>query len=257
MHDTEGEGFYVGGSHWGDGQLDQPGCVGKLLFEPELKKVRVYNNIVHRTGLDGIQVGSAVEDCEIFNNYIKDYALLNHQTGIQIGNGTTGKVYNNVIDTGKGYGIFCLGRGDNLIYNNLIINPKLDGFFAGDRHPTPGLGFKFIHNTIVNPGENGINFLSQVTSNNAFYNNIIANVGDEFVRGWPNYIEDGNLFTNDKTIINTLFINPNEGDYRLKNNAIVAIDKGIDLKELKDVIKTDLKGLKRIGKYDIGAFEYN
>ena len=38
VHDTGGEGMYIGGSHWGGGQRAQPGCEGTLIFEPVLKE---------------------------------------------------------------------------------------------------------------------------------------------------------------------------------------------------------------------------
>ena len=61
----------------------------------------IYNNIVINTGRDGIQVGSAVEDCEIYNNYVELFGQKSeggHMTGFQINPGTTGKLYNNVIN---------------------------------------------------------------------------------------------------------------------------------------------------------------
>lgn len=257
VHDTGGEGFYVGGSHWGTGWEFQPGCQGTLVFEPELKGVRIYNNIVRNTGRDGIQVGSAVEDCEIYNNLVEKFGQKSeggHMTGFQINPGTTGKLYNNVVIEGNGFGIFMTGRGDNLVFNNLIINPSYDGIYSDDRTPTPGLGFSFINNTIINPGFNGYGANTIETTGNVFYNNIVTTPGNKFIdSGNQNYDESNNIFTNQ--IDTLLFINPAEFDYGLTAGS-PAIDAGKDVTSYG--ITIDLLGEDRPnGAYDIGAYEFN
>ena len=257
VHDTHGEGFYVGGSHWGSGQEAQPGCQGVLLFEPELFGVRVYNNIVENTGLDGIQVGSAVEDCEIYNNVIRNFALREepaHQNGIQIGNGTTGRVYNNyILSEGKGFGIFCQGRGDNVVYNNVIVNPGRDGIFAADRMPTPGLGFMFINNTIIDPVRYGINFSSQITVGSVIYNNIVTRAGEDFLIGFDIYVESNNIFTDAPDTL--LFADPANLDYSLQAGS-PAIDIGIDVTDY-DILEDAIGNERPNGDYDVGAFEFH
>ncbi|MGL1889375.1 MAG: right-handed parallel beta-helix repeat-containing protein [Reichenbachiella sp.] len=246
VENTGGEGFYVGGSHWANGQEYQPGCVGTLLFEPELKGVRVYNNIVKTTGRDGIQVGSAVEDSEIFNNYIENYSHKKedgHMSGIQINPGTTGKLYNNIILNGEGFGIFMGGRGDNFIYNNIIVAPTYDGIITQDNKSNGD--FYFINNTIVSPSNKGLTNYSTNTS--YFYNNIIAAPDDKYFEG-KELIQEGNLLV---TSVEEVLFNH---DYSLKEGS-PAIDGGKNVKEFN--IVTDIAGNERPqgDAYDIGAFE--
>ncbi|MTI19754.1 right-handed parallel beta-helix repeat-containing protein, partial [Fulvivirga sp. RKSG066] len=107
LHDVGGEGTYVGGSHWHSNFPPVDECLGLTLYEPELKGVKIYNNLVENVGKDGIQVGGAVEDCQIYNNIVVNYGLRNitvHQSGIQINPGTTGEVFSNVVQGGTGNG---------------------------------------------------------------------------------------------------------------------------------------------------------
>ena len=254
VQNTGGEGFYVGGSHWNSGQTEQPGCVGTLIWEPELKGVKVYANYVKNTGRDGIQVGSAVEDSEIFNNTVVNYGLaeeFGHLAGVQINPGTTGKLYNNRIYDGKGYGIFCVGQGENLVYNNLIVNAKFDAIYSDERLKEGEVKrdwhFKYFNNTIIKPGEYGFNFNSNNTVNNEIKNNIVLLPKKGFIIGWENYEASNNIFTDKDTLD---FVNPEKYDYTSKK----AIS-GLDLTSFG--ITTDILGRKRPkeGKVNaIGAF---
>lgn len=257
VHDTDGEGFYVGGSHWDSGQDVQPGCVGTLIWEPELVGVRIYNNIVKNTGLDGIQVGSAIEDVEIYNNYIENYATHaehGHRAGFQINSGTTGKLYNNVVNTGDGYGIFMLGQGGNYVFNNVIINPSLDGIISGDRNPN-GEGYHYLNNTIINPGEYGFHPISQFTALNRFYNNIVITPGMGFFLGEADTKISHNILTNDPDTIS--FVNYKSVDFLdfILQSESPAIDIGMDVSS--EGVTFDLNGNERNdGFHDVGAFEY-
>jgi len=253
VHDTGGEGFYVGGSHWNSGQTEQPGCVGTLLWEPQLKGVKVYENYVYNTGRDGIQVGSAIEDCEIYNNTVVDYGLAEeygHIAGFQINPGTTGKVYNNKIYDGKGFGIFCVGQGGNLIYNNLIVNAKLDAIYTDERlkeDSNRDWHFKYFNNTIIRPGGYAFNFNSNNTVGNEIKNNIASIPEDGFIIGWENYDASNNIFT-DKDTLN--FKNPSEYDFSSPK-----VGFGLDI--TNHGIVTDILGNIRPKKNnDIGAFQY-
>lgn len=211
VHDTGGEGLYIGGSHWGFGYTRTPGCEGTTLFEPELKGVRIYNNIVRNTNLDGIQVGGAVEDCEIYNNLIENFGQSSkpgHMSGFQINPGTGGKLYNNIINGGNGFGIFMFGSGGNTIYNNLIIDASYDGIYDGDRTPFPGMGFNYINNSIIRPGGKGYVSDSYDTVNSVFYNNVIAEPGKGiYTFGYLDNIDiDNNTFTDD---LNSILLDAN------------------------------------------------
>ena len=58
IHDTGTEGFYVGSSFYDEGR------------DPVLDGVEVSQNLIVNTGWDGLQVGSAINDCTIHHNRI-------------------------------------------------------------------------------------------------------------------------------------------------------------------------------------------
>ena len=100
---TGDEGFYIGSSFYSGETIH---CNGKdtLVYPSLLSGVRVYNNIVRYSGWDGIQVGSASTNCQIFNNLVMfdSQAEVNWQmSGILIGGGSQCDCYNNYIYKGK------------------------------------------------------------------------------------------------------------------------------------------------------------
>ena len=190
IHNTGGEGMYIGHSFYSGWTTT---CSGQptVLYPSVLKGVRVYNNLIDSAGWDGIQVGSATEDCKIYGNTITNYGIASHDSqnsGIQIGGGTTGSCYNNAIINGSGNGINVFGLGNNFIYNNVIVNAgslnskvgalsSINGIFCDDRSTISGLSFNFINNTIISPVSDGIRIYSNQSRNNKIYNNLILNPG--------------------------------------------------------------------------------
>lgn len=265
IHETGGEGFYVGNSFY-DGM--ERSC-GKRLPH-EIKGLKIYNNILKDTGWEGIQVGCAIEGAEIYNNTVKNFGTANvlHQNnGIQIGSGTGGLLYNNFVKDGPGNGLIILGIGDNVIYNNIIVNAGSSGIFADERN-TPGEGFKFINNTILSPKLDGIRLYTEKVPMNVVVNNIISNPGtygsysgnrssdDAFVYLLNSDVKvqmENNLFQH--TLEETQFINPNLDNYRLKPTS-PAINIGKDISSY-EIAYDFYQGnrLKGTG-YDIGASEY-
>ncbi|HEY9490209.1 MAG TPA: hypothetical protein VIQ51_17855, partial [Chryseosolibacter sp.] len=115
IHDTGGEGIYAGNSFF---MGMNTSCGVKLPHE--IHHIRIFGNIVKNTGWEAIQLGCATKGASIHTNVIENYGLANVQAqnnGIQIGVGTGGVCYNNLIKGGKGNGMIVLGLGDNLIYN--------------------------------------------------------------------------------------------------------------------------------------------
>ena len=253
VHDAVGgEGIYVGGSHW---HSEYPGCD---VEEPVLEGVRIYDNIIYNTGRDGIQVGSAISDCEIYNNYIELYGQAEdggHMTGFMINPGTTGRLYNNIIVDGKGWGIFMQGRGDNLVYNNLIVRCSIDGVFTGNVKATEGTGFKFFNNTIVSPKDHGFQWYSNLTekSENEIFNNIILNPGKEYHTGNTNYNAMNNLEV--QTEGDLKFEDYANDVYKLLEGSS-AIDQGLSIEEFE--VSHDITRHSRVyGEgVDMGAYEY-
>jgi D-ribose pyranose/furanose isomerase RbsD len=266
IHDTGGEGFYVGNSFY-DG-MDRKQC-GKRLPH-EIKGLKIFNNIVHDTGWDGIQVGCAIEGTEIHHNEIRNYGTVNRlyqNNGMQISSGTGGLVYNNFIKNGTGNGMMMNGTGDNVIYNNIIVDAGSNGVFVDERY-TPGPGYTFVNNTILNPKKDGIRLYSELVPLNTIVNNIIANPGtystysdlrtseDSFIYRMSSDVNvnmSNNLFV--ASVNEVQFVDPSKENYRLKAGS-PAVNLGKDVAKFR--IDTDFYLASRLNgsQYDIGASEF-
>ncbi len=268
VHDTGGEGFYIGNSFFSNGMKRECG----IRMPHEIQGVKVYNNIIKNSGWESIQVGSAIQNAAIYDNRIENYGTKdkpNQRGGIQIGEGTGGLCYNNFIIKGNGNGMTVLGYGDNLIFNNIIINAGLNGIFCDERF-SKGSGFKFINNTIINPSMDGIRIYAEQLKMNVIANNIIVNPGNyktyrrTFLRsGDDAYVYklsddvkvdlSNNYFTLDIDLLK--FTNYKEFDFSLTASS-PAINAGRDVSGFG--ITHDFGKNKRPNgeKFDIGAFEY-
>ena len=190
ISNTGCEGFYIGSSFYSGETIT---CNGKdtVVLPSVLKGVRVYNNIVKFTGWDGIQVGSAVSDCLIFNNlvmYDSQAGVSGQMSGFMIGGGDQCDCYNNYIYKGKGDAIESLGLGNYKIYNNVIVAPGYNyypmdpgkmkyGIYVNDCSTIPGRSFSILFNDIINPKTNGIRFSSILSANNLIASNAITGPG--------------------------------------------------------------------------------
>jgi len=236
----------------------------------EIKGLKIYNNVITNAGWEAIQVGCAIEGTEIFNNTITNYGTVNKQfqnNGIQIGTGTGGLIYNNLIKKGTGNGMIILGTGDNVIYNNIIVDAGANGIFCDERF-TPGDGFKFLNNTILSPKMDGIRLYAELVPLNTIVNNIIANPGSYSSYSGDRTSNDAFVFLESAAvkvkISNNLFVDglekvsfvdPEKDNYRLKSNS-PAINYGQDISAFD--IKVDFYQAKRLSgsAYDVGASEY-
>jgi hypothetical protein len=278
IHNTGGEGMFIGYSSY-NGNRTTCNDIPTILYPCDLKGVRVYNNLVDSTGREGIQVGCATEDCEIYNNTITNYGVSDQNAGIQIGSGTTGLCYNNKITNGSGDGIQVFGLGNNDVFNNLIVNAGYNyypndstksahGIYCDDRgEPISERSFNFYNNTIVNPKTDGIRLASTLTNNNLIYNNIIINPGSLFSYSkspkQSPYINTGNRIGIDAVLANNyldknastiLFVDTLNGDYRLSESS-PAIDSGLDLSSTGYTFDMDNMPRPSGSSYDIGAYE--
>jgi hypothetical protein len=267
VHETGGEGFYVGNSFYKDG-VNNATCGVRLPHA--IEGAKIYNNIVKNSGWEGIQVGSATVGAAIYNNTIENYGtknVNNQRNGLQIGEGTGGLCYNNLIKTGPGNGMVVLGLGDNVIHDNIIVNAGAIGIFCDERY-TPGPGFKFLNNTIIAPGTDGIRIYADLVPMNVIMNNIIVSPGSYGTYKSPRTTADSyvyklstnvkltmsnNYFTQD--IASVKFVNAAASNYRLVSGS-PAINKGGVITDYS--IATDFYQKARIkgAAVDIGAAEY-
>jgi hypothetical protein len=270
--------MYIGHASY-TGYVTTCSGVPDTLYPHDIIGMRVFENVVEDAGYDGIQVGCVVEDCEIFNNLVTGYGVLkveSQNAGIQMGGGTTGKCYNNLIKNGSGIGITVFGTGNNLVYNNVIINAGYNyfptnpskfvhGIYCADRSTVPGRFFSFINNTIVNPKTDGIRFSSLLSNNNEIRNNIIVHPGSmgSYTNPITCYINLMNCAPvtlsnnfNAPTASQVQFRDTVNNNYHIMGNS-PACESGIDVSALGITFDADSLLRPFSGLFDVGAYEYH
>jgi hypothetical protein len=265
VHDTAGEGFYIGHTFYLGANTP---CGTRLPHV--IEGVKIYKNVVMNTGWDGIQVGSAPNGAKVYYNKVENYGVKNEiyqNNGVQFGAGAPGEFYGNLVKDGPGAGLIILENAENFVHDNVFVNNGGDAIFCDERTAV-GPGFKFINNTIINPGENGIRIYAEKVPMNIVFNNIIVNPGKYSTYTYPRTGDDAYVFLLSKTVkaeisnnhttndINSLkFADAGAHDYRLSNSSPV-IDKGKDIKSYN--IELDFQQLPRLkgAAYDIGACEF-
>lgn len=264
VHDTGGEGFYVGHSRYNQGITLSCG----VRLPHEIHGVKIYNNVVVNSGWEAIQVGSTTKGALVFNNRIENYGTANQNfqnNGIQFGEGAPGTCFANFINGGKGAGIIVLGTADNFIHDNVILNAGSMGMFIDER-AARGNGFRIINNTIINPGTDGIRLYSEYVPN-VVMNNIIANPGNFDFYTYPRSSADSYLYLLGKTVPVTKannifttnvedlnFVNANGNNFRLTTMS-PAVDAGADISEYRIATDNAKQNRLRGATYDIGAYE--
>lgn len=267
IHQVGAEGFYVGSSFYSEGEsVDCPSGTTRV-SPPVLKGVKIYNNIFVDTGNDGIQVGSAVQDCEIHHNQIlrdSRKAEQYQESGIMNNRGSVCNIYNNLIKDGGGPGIYIQGNGGNKIYNNVIVNPgQNNSSYVGygikvTTGSNVGNSIYVWNNTIINPKEIGINFENRRSNKNQIQNNIIVHPGgsnntyytlDQATTATVSH----NLTT--RNIAEIKFVGPTLSNYDLQKGS-PAINTGANLSS-QGVIQDYLDRPRPQGAgYDRGAYEF-
>jgi hypothetical protein len=281
IHDVLGEGIYLGSSFFNGQALS---C-GRTVLPSVLVGAQVLYNRIERTGWDGIQVSSAVSDCNIHHNTLKDCSYLMYpqqMSGINIGGGTQARCYNNQIIDCFATGILLFGNGGTEVYNNLIIRPgrryhpdepdyREHGIFISDKTQVDLTFYGIYHNTIVQPKSDGIRIDTNVDLEVRIYNNVLVNPGafdvyendntsrvgsDAYIFDAGNkhmYKEESNYYS--RTSDYGGFSDPGKDNFRLKPGSLL-IDLGKSL--YQNGIRTDLDDRDRpLGfGYDIGAYEF-
>jgi hypothetical protein len=267
VHDTAGEGFYVGNSFYNAGVNTSCG----LRYPHAIEGLKIYNNIVKNSGWESIQVGSTPKGSEVYNNRIENYGAKNvlyQNNGVQFGEGARGKLYGNYINGGKGSAINIIGNGENFIHDNVIVNAGAFGIFCDERDFPGTLGMQFINNTIINPVKDGIRIYTDLVPMNVVLNNIIVNPGSYTTYTYPRTGNDAYVYLLSKTMkaqiannyftrdINAVkFVNPVAFNYAL-SSASPAVNKGFNIATYN--IPVDFLKLPRLKgtAYDVGACEY-
>lgn len=252
VHDVKGEGFYVGNSFFASGRSLSCGNI----LPHEIVNAAIYNNKIVRSGCEGIQAGCVISGLKIYNNIVENFGVSPfasaQNNGVQIGEGSSGVMYNNVIKNGPGNGIIVLGSGKTRIYNNLVVNPGSYGAFIDNRGPASG-EIAFVNNTFISPRDGGLKTYNELVSNK-FCNNIITGTSRFFSYGsGASGQELNNLVEPD--VSKCMFVDPSSGNFKLKSGS-PAIDKGMNAAGFGVVTDMVNKGRPSGSGYDIGAFEF-
>lgn len=256
IHDTGGEGIYLGHGFY-KGRKESK-C-SSITYSHSIKGVEIYNNRIEDVGYDGMQIKNANQRVKVYNNVIRNYGTKNHKAhneGIFIGEGTTGKFYNNTVDTGTGNGCQIQGLGDLDIFNNVFINSGENGIYgchgAFVIRKKDGY-FNIFNNTIINAEDNGFVFYNDDGGPKRFINNIVSTCGTLYKKG-ATIEESHNIFSND---LLGLGYNLNQilGGDSAPGLSFLGIDKGTDLSDYG--VNADILNTPRpVGNgYDIGAYE--
>ena len=175
IHDTYAEGFYIGYS-WYPAREYVCGQ-DSLLYPHQIHSVRIYNNRLENTGQEAIQVGGGTRDVKIYSNKVYNYGKNNtlwQNHGVQIGQGTTGELFNNSIDSGPAEGISLFGGGNNKVYCNTISNTGASAIYQNDRSAFPNTTYQIYNNKIINSAGKAIVLVSAKTNGNIIQNNVIV-----------------------------------------------------------------------------------
>ena len=158
-HTLSGEAFYIG---YFTGKPIQKTCgtppntYTVTLTPHELRGVRIHDNRVEHVAADGIQLGCAVEDVQVYRNFIDNYGVSPfeekfHTNAVQIGDTTTGLWFDNTIQNGVGNAAIISGPNVRF-YNNTAENT--DGIYLHNAIPA-GTEVAILNNTFVGTKDRG------------------------------------------------------------------------------------------------------
>ena len=151
IHDTGGEGVYIGQTKTYSGSHDIHG-------------VRVFDNVITRTGWDGFQIANANRDVKIYNNVIYQAGLAGEEPqnkGFQLGSNTIAKVFDNVISEADSQCAIIINAGKQEVWNNYLGDCGAEGVYITNNAPQ-----------LIPPGASATyryNFLRQVGAGKAFF----------------------------------------------------------------------------------------
>jgi hypothetical protein len=153
VHDTGGEGFYIGSTQTMGYARD---CDGASVTIPAhfLEGIEVDHVLIEDTGWDGIQIGFARSGCSFHDSVVRRVGLageMYQQQGLQIGTFSSCDVRRNELRDGPAMGIIVLESGDSTFADNVIARFAADGIYANPREE-PVATWSMVHNTIAGFG---------------------------------------------------------------------------------------------------------
>ncbi|QJW90139.1 right-handed parallel beta-helix repeat-containing protein [Spirosoma taeanense] len=149
VHDTRGEGLYIGNSFWNKGRNG--------MYPHEIRGLHVHHNVIENAGCEGIQYscspGARVHHNRISKTGVSPFSN-SQNAGVQISGGSSGDFYQNTIDSAQGIGLIIVGAlrgGDSLRISNVSVRhsnlfagtgslpAETCGVFVDERETPPGI----------------------------------------------------------------------------------------------------------------------
>ncbi len=283
VHDVVGEGFYIGNSFWQGGMTRTCNGVSQVVYPHQILGLNVHHNIIRNTGWDGLQYGCS-PDADVHDNLIENTGLqkVSLQTnGVQIGAGSGGLFYNNIIRKPGSTALAIIGfTNTTKVYNNLIVN-AYEGIFADTRDSisSPKIELEIYNNTLVNTSQNGMT----IYDNGHQYKNA-SNQWVFFPKGYQPRVKN-NVIIGPYFDYRLILRNPNilidsTNNYKLRTpftsppqyfptqklslfadtsvctlkTGSYLINKGTNI--VSNVVTNDLLGVSRDTLLDIGSYEF-
>ncbi|WP_245877840.1 right-handed parallel beta-helix repeat-containing protein [Spirosoma fluviale] len=260
VHDTYGEGMYIGNSFWNSGITKTCDGVSKVVYPHNIYGLAIYNNLVERTGAEGIQYACA-PDYQVYNNVI-NYAGISpfqqyQNNGIQASGGSSGQLYNNIVRNVGGNGIIFVGHsGKNTIYNNLVTDVGGYGLFCDNRAGTPsGNPLIVTNNTFIKSAQDGLCFYNKLDKTTVTNNAVIQAGTGKIIKLITGYQITQSTNYYGSSLSTALTTNVFDINYRPQKGSPL-VDKGV--LNTSCTLTTDLAGNGRPKgmAIDIGAYEF-
>ncbi|WP_199350881.1 right-handed parallel beta-helix repeat-containing protein [Haliangium ochraceum] len=250
VHDTRGEGFYIGSTQANGQNIT---CDGQQeLHQPHfLEGIALTDSIIENTGWDGAQVGMARSGCVVARNLIRNVGLEGveyQQQGLQIGSFSRCEIAQNALFNGPTNGIFVLEADDTWVHDNLVVNFEADGIYANVRERFEGKRYRIHFNTVVDAGRNAVSVFGGLLGPSEARSNLTIGSGTGISAGGDvPWTEEANLHF--ATAAEAGLVG--DGDYHLRADS-PARGAGVGIAALL----TDLDGFPRATPPAVGAYEY-
>ena len=234
--------------------------VSKTVFPHNIYGLSIYNNLIERSGAEGIQYACSPE-AQVYNNKVSFAGIspfaLYQNNGIQVGGGASGRLYNNIVENAPGNGVIIVGHaGSTVVHNNLITDVGGAGFFCDNRPNTlANTNVIFTNNTVVKCGQDGFRLYNKIDAitltNNlviqAISGKLLATMAGMYVDQQANYYQPLLSTALTTNLVNTSY-KPLEGS--------PLIDRGMTNPYWGIVADLDGNPRSQGAGMDIGAYEW-
>jgi len=249
IHDVGGEGMFFG--------ANLPSSPYRLV------DVEVYANRVERTGMQGIKIGTTVDDAHVHHNWVIDAGtreIGGEDTGIT-GSASHFLIERNIILRSTRSCIFA-GGPDLHVIDNLLLACGDAAMSTNGSAPTRT---RILHNTMIGMNGAALNMWASGPTDCAFANNLVVDLPDGArvgITDGSTWRVAGNLtvstaeagFATTIDLLAADFASLDVAPFALAPGSM-AIDAGSS--DFRDEVSADILGIARDAAPDIGAHEWS